>query len=83
MYIDMINHPDFDKYDLSSVREGEMSLFFFFLALALVYYCIILMHAHYLSLFHPEAVTGATTCPLQLAKKIESSMQVRVMVSDW
>lgn len=28
MYIDMINHPDFDKYDLSSVREGEISLLF-------------------------------------------------------
>lgn len=27
MFIDMINHPDFDKYDLSSVKEGETDLF--------------------------------------------------------
>lgn len=30
MYIDMINHRDFDKYDLSSVRKGEVRLFFIF-----------------------------------------------------
>jgi len=89
MFIDLINQPDFVKYDLSSVKGGEKRIYksgiaiqqkkrykAFFLSR---YFAFVITFSGYTHLFVCVAagIIGGSPCPPEIVKKIISEMGVK------